>query len=253
MKKFKKLCGAILIAGFMLTQIALGSSGEAEAASGKWKQDKKGWWYSYSDGSYAKSQWLQIGKKWYYFNANGYMAKGWKQIGKKWYYFGTNGAMRTGWQKISGKWYYFLSSGSMVTGTKKIKGTEYHFDSKGVCQNPTGKAIVKAPFEQKYWIIFREGYRDSRLEASTIDSTLPENQLAFVWDRNVVINNASGSQKCNQYHLDGNQFVYDRNYGILTDYATEVIASNLDVVDAEGNIIIPKCTYEEALRRLGIK
>ena len=37
MKKLKKLCGAVLIAGFMLPQIALGSTNTAEAASGKWK------------------------------------------------------------------------------------------------------------------------------------------------------------------------------------------------------------------------
>ena len=151
MKKFKKLIGAVLIAGFMLPQIALGSSSEAEAASGKWKQDKKGWYYSYSDGSYAKNTWLKIGGKWYYFGAYGYMAKSWKQIGKKWYYFGADGKMRSGWQKIGGKWYYFASGamktgwlksggkwyyfnddGSMVTGTKSIGGKTYSFGSDGV-------------------------------------------------------------------------------------------------------------------------
>ena len=132
MQKFRKLCGAVLIAGFMLPQIALGSSEAAEAASGKWKQDKKGWYYSYSDGSYAKNTWLKIGGKWYYFGANGYMAKSWKQIGKKWYFFGTDGKMRTGWQKIGGKWYNFGNNGIMQTGWKKSGGKWYFFDTKGV-------------------------------------------------------------------------------------------------------------------------
>jgi len=131
MKKLKKLCGAVLIAGFMLPQIALESIDTAEAASGKWKQDKKGWYYSYSDGSYAKNQWVKTGKKWYYFDANGYMMKGWKKIGKKWYYFGTDGKMRSGWQKISGKWYYFNSGGDMATGWKAIAGTWYNFGTNG--------------------------------------------------------------------------------------------------------------------------
>ena len=151
MKKIKKLCGAVLIAGFMLPQIAMGSIGTAEAASGTWKQDSKGWWYSYSDGTYAKSTWLQLGGKWYYFNANGYMVKNWQNIGKKWYFFGSNGAMRTGWQlsggkwyfldgsgamktgwlSSGGKWYYFNSDGSMVTGTKTIGGKSYTFGSDG--------------------------------------------------------------------------------------------------------------------------
>ena len=131
MKKIKKLCGAVLIAGFMLPQIAMGSIGTAEAASGTWKQDSKGWWYSYSDGTHAKSTWLKLGGKWYYFNANGYMVKKWQQIGGKWYFFGSNGAMRTGWQKVGGKWYYFTSSGAMKTGWLSSGGKWYYFDASG--------------------------------------------------------------------------------------------------------------------------
>jgi len=151
MKKLKKLCGAVLIAGFMLPQIALGSTDKAEAVSGKWKQDGKKWWYSYSDGTYPKSKWENINGKWYHFDKWGYMQTGWQKISGKWYYFGTNGIMKTGWQKIGkkwyyfasgvmktgwlksgGKWYYFDGSGAMVTGTKTIGGKSYTFGSDGV-------------------------------------------------------------------------------------------------------------------------
>ena len=117
MKKLKKLCGAVLIAGFMIPQIALGSTDTAEAASGKWKQDGKKWWYSYSDGTYPKSKWEKIGGKWYHFDKSGYM--------------------QTGWQKISGKWYYFNDSGLMQTGTIIIDGKSYTFDKNGVWINNT--------------------------------------------------------------------------------------------------------------------
>ena len=132
MRGFRKLCGAALIAGFMLPQIALGSGSEAEAASGKWKQDKKGWYYSYSDGSYAKNTWLKIGGKWYYFGANGYMVKSWKQIGTKWYFFGTDGKMRTGWQKVGKKWYFFGSNGVMKTGWIKVGSEWYYLNENGI-------------------------------------------------------------------------------------------------------------------------
>ena len=132
MKRFKRLCGAVLIAGFMLPQIVLGSTDTAEAASGKWKQTGKKWWYSYSDGTYPKSKWEKIGGKWYHFDKSGYMQTGWQKISGKWYYFGSNGIMKTGWQKISGKWYYFDGSGAMVTGTKTIGGKSYTFGSDGV-------------------------------------------------------------------------------------------------------------------------
>ena len=72
MKKIKKLCGAVLIAGFMLPQIAMGSIGTAEAASGTWKQDSSGWWYEDSSGWYPQSQWVWIDGVNYYFNSNGY-------------------------------------------------------------------------------------------------------------------------------------------------------------------------------------
>ena len=131
MKRLKKLCGAVLIAGFMLPQIALGSTDTAEAASGKWKQDGKKWWYSYSDGTYPKNKWEKISGKWYHFDKWGYMQTGWQKISGKWYYFGTNGIMKTGWQKISGKWYYF-AGGVMKTGWLKSGGKWYYFDGSGV-------------------------------------------------------------------------------------------------------------------------
>ena len=164
MKKLKKLCGAVLITGFMLPQIALGSADTAEAASGKWKQTGKKWWYSYSDGTYPKNKWEKIGGKWYHFDKSGYMQTGWQKISGKWYYFGTNGIMKTGWQKISGKWYYFASGimktgwlksggkwyyfnsdGSMVTGTKTIGGKTYTFGSDGVMkEESSGSSLANA-------------------------------------------------------------------------------------------------------------
>ena len=147
MKKLKKLCGAVLIAGFMLPQIALGSGSTAEAASGKWKQDGKKWWYSYSDGTYPKSKWEKIGGKWYHFDKWGYMQTGWQKISGKWYYFGSNGIMKTGWQKVGGKWYYMdPATGAMVTGKKTIGGKVYDFGSDGVMkeESSTGSSNVNA-------------------------------------------------------------------------------------------------------------
>lgn len=46
------------------------------APSGKWVKSSKGWWYSYSDGSYAKG-FKAIKGATYYFDANGWMKTGW--------------------------------------------------------------------------------------------------------------------------------------------------------------------------------
>ncbi len=63
------------------------------AKPGAWKQDERGWWYSYKDGSYPKNSWLQDKGKWYYFDSQGYMAKGWVEYSGKWYYLAADGAM----------------------------------------------------------------------------------------------------------------------------------------------------------------
>ena len=89
MRKMKKLCCTALILGLMLPQVV--SLGSAEAAKGTWKQDKKGWWYSYGGSSYAKNEWVKSGGKWYYFGKDGYMVIGWKKIDGKWYYFHADG------------------------------------------------------------------------------------------------------------------------------------------------------------------
>ena len=92
------------------------SSGSRDTSTGRWKQDEKGWWYSYSNGTWPSNGWAYLPWQgsyyWYYFNADGYMAVNWLDWNNNRYYLnpvtGTNaGMMMTGWQQIGGKWYYF--------------------------------------------------------------------------------------------------------------------------------------------------
>lgn len=164
MGRFKKLCVVSLALGMMLPTVVSGSGDSVNAATGTWKHDQKGWWYSYSDGSYANDEWVKYSGKWYYFKKNGYMATGWIQYGGKWYYFGKNGIMVTGWKKIDGKWYYFSggamrtgwvfyknawyflkSKGGVLTGWNKLKGTWYYFDKQG-------RLYTNAYIDQKYFV-----------------------------------------------------------------------------------------------------
>lgn len=118
---------------------------------GKWMKDNTGWWYCYSDNSFPRNEWKQIGGKWYCFDSAGYikygwqcvnniwyyldesgaMTIGWKSIGGQWYYFNGSGTMVTGWQSISGQWYYFSGSGAMTTGWKSVGGQWYYFSGSG--------------------------------------------------------------------------------------------------------------------------
>ena len=61
--------------------------------SGVWIEDKIGWWYKHTDGSYTTKGWEQIEGKWYYFNYKGYMCTGWIQDKGKEYLLYSDGSM----------------------------------------------------------------------------------------------------------------------------------------------------------------
>ena len=101
--------------------------------TGQWKSGYFGWWYSYSDGTYAANETLVIDGQTYRFDASGYLKMGWVYDGGHWYYHGSSGAQQYGWIMDRGSWYYLSPSGSMVTGWQLLGGTWYHFAPLGAC------------------------------------------------------------------------------------------------------------------------
>ncbi|MFR8226656.1 MAG: mucin-binding protein, partial [Lachnospirales bacterium] len=104
------------------------SSSSHQLESGRWIQDSTGWWYSFNNGTYAKSGWYSLKWEnkidWYYFNDAGYLISGWfEDKGLKYYlhdlHDGTFGRMYTGWNKIGGQWYYFNDTTEGVLGALK--------------------------------------------------------------------------------------------------------------------------------------
>ena len=153
-KPTNKEAGSQSIHCSVCNEIQEGSEISVPILTGSWKKDSTGWWYSYSNGSYAKNEIVTIDGLQYGFNTSGYMITGWASFDGSWYYFNSSGAMVTGWKQISGKWYYmneegimqtgwfddgtntfYLNSdGSMVTGWKQIGKTWYYFNSSGAMQ-----------------------------------------------------------------------------------------------------------------------
>ena len=72
--------------------IVQGLTGQKVTSSkGQWKQNNKGWWYEYSDGSYPTLQWFKVDNDWYYADDKGYCYQNrWLQYKDKWYYFKDN-------------------------------------------------------------------------------------------------------------------------------------------------------------------
>ena len=142
--------------------------------SGAWKKNRKGWWYSYSDGSYPKDEWIQVNRKCYRFDSNGYMQTGWiidqgfwffcdssgAMVTSSWkgdYYLGADGAMAVScwigsryvgvdgkwipgwgigkWVKNRTGWWYDDGYGSYYSdGLYEINGNTYYFNQRGYMQ-----------------------------------------------------------------------------------------------------------------------
>lgn len=106
-------------------------NGKADTDKVGWYLDNKGWWYRNADGSYPKSQWLQL-DAWYWFDATGYAVSGWQTINGEKYFFDSNCRMQTGWVRTGGRWYYLNDQGQMVKGCiLKIDGENYAFGPDG--------------------------------------------------------------------------------------------------------------------------
>ena len=182
LKRTKKALAEALTAGM----IAGAVSTPVAAETAGWKKDNVGWWYQYSNGSYAANKWEKINGVWYYFNEKGYMLENeWaKDSSGKWYYLGADGAMKTNaWikeQYSSVKnsaygdsrdlydWYYVGKDGAMEANTwvegkyyltedgtmKKggfvdYKGDKYFVDADGVMQS--GVVKLKDKVEVYYF------------------------------------------------------------------------------------------------------
>ena len=100
--------------------------------AGQWKSGYFGWWYAYSDGTYAANETLVIDGLTYRFDASGYLKMGWVHEAGHWYYHGTSGAQQVGWVKDRGSWYYFdPATGAMATGWTQISGSWFYMSSSG--------------------------------------------------------------------------------------------------------------------------
>ena len=94
---------------------------------------------------------------------------------------------------------------------------------------------------QKCWVIFKEGFRGSRVELTTCNLSGNADKAWIKWDRNLTLQGTVSAGVYNQYYLnDSGKWEQIGTYGRFTDYATSVIASNIDVKDSNGRICITK-------------
>ncbi|MDO5776092.1 MAG: hypothetical protein Q4P22_05680 [Eubacteriales bacterium] len=83
------------------------------STSGSWQKNDRGWWYLYSDGTWAQGCWKMINGAWYYFDKEGYIKTGWQNINNQWYYLDpVNGDM---WHdRMTPDGYYLNAKGKYI-------------------------------------------------------------------------------------------------------------------------------------------
>ncbi len=153
----KRIIAVVLTVCLLITVSITNSN--SYAAGGSWKSNSKGWWYEYSDGSYA-SGWTEIDGYWYFFTGSGYMdyseyrdgcwlnADGtwntaysggyWASDSTGWWYTDASGWYPVNtWLWIDGSCYYFKASGYMAVN-ELIDG--YYVDASGARASSAGNS-----------------------------------------------------------------------------------------------------------------
>ena len=127
----------------------------------------------------------------------------------------------------------------LTTVNAEENNVEYELDgeTKSVYLSQLQEAANRDTKNQ-YWVVFREGYRNSRLEMSSFDA---EGDFEVVWNGNLIA--TSQKDKVTQYYYDSSKFEQIGTYGILSDNAEEIIASNVDIYDNDNNIVF-NATYQ---------
>lgn len=121
--------------------------GPLKEADGTWEAGADGTWrFKFSDGTYAKNQWIYVKGRWYRIGADGIMIKGWFETAGLWYYLKpTSGAMATGWYLVDGYWYYMGSNGIMRSnGWRLIDGKWYYLNPTPAVPKEVVDPVTKA-------------------------------------------------------------------------------------------------------------
>ena len=121
--------------------------GPLKEADGTWEAGADGTWrFKFSDGTYAKNQWIYVKGRWYRIGADGIMIKGWFETAGLWYYLKpTSGAMATGWYLVDGYWYYMGSNGIMRSnGWRMIDGKWYYLNPTPAVPKEVVDPVTKA-------------------------------------------------------------------------------------------------------------
>lgn len=92
---------------------------------------------------------------------------------------------------------------------------------------------AKKASNNKYFVIFYEGFRNGRLEMSSFDAS---GDFRVIWNEGIDPSYYDG-EICQYYFNSENIFEQIGTYSRITDCAENIVASNVDIFDNSGNIV----------------
>ena len=179
---------AVFLALCLLITVSITNS-NSYAAGESWKCNSNGWWYEYSDGSYAMG-WTEIDGYWYFFTGSGYMdyseyrdgcwlnADGtwntaysgghWASDSTGWWYTDNSGWYPVStWLWIDGSCYYFKASG-YIAHDEYVDG--YYLDSSGVYTSGDGS---QSGSHTHTWVCTKDAWDEQVLVKDAWDEQVP--------------------------------------------------------------------------------
>ena len=222
MRLFMKKKTTIILVLILVFSFVSSFGKQSFAAGGSWKSNSSGWWYEYSDGSYAMG-WTEIDGYWYYFLGNGYMdyseyrdgcwlnADGswntaysggyWASDSTGWWYTDASGWYPVStWLWIDGSCYYFKASGYMAVN-ETIDG--YYVDASGKMTSSSGSTSNGA--HNHTWVCTKEAWDEKVCTKDAWDEQVPryEEQLIYVCIKCKTPMPDAGPCQCGCYDAQG--------------------------------------------------
>lgn len=125
--------------------------------------------------------------------------------------------------------------------SEDVYGEEYDTDVWDERFSPLPSSISQA-----YYVIFYEGNRDDRIEMAVFDINGSVNGNYIEWNGEgdaLELHDSSVLTNCDQYYYDGSEWIeLYQDYYRMSDCATDVISSNIDIKDESGTLILSHIT-----------
>lgn len=127
------------------------------------------------------------------------------------------------------------------SGSTRSQSSDDKYDKK------TYKNTVTEP-EQEYWVVYDGGEKRTQWEMASVDAEGSRDNLKVIWNDggSLTLEGDQSHSDFNRYrNTSDGEFDLQGSYDSFTSYAHSVLASNLDVYDTDGRLIVKASDWDD--------